>query len=185
MGKNKAIFLDRDGTINVDVHYLDTPNNFKMYPGVGLGVKRLQDAGFKIIVITNQSGIARGYFTLETLERIHEKMLKEFEEYDVHVDGIYFCPHRPDDNCNCRKPNTGMFEKAIIEYNIDTKISFMIGDKILDVAAGRRVGIQTILIPEPDMREDTLKQKDSWDITPDYLAKDFMDAVERILKSRL
>jgi len=181
LGKNKAIFLDRDGTINVDVHYLDTPNNFKMYPGVGLGVKRLQDAGFKIIVITNQSGIARGYYTLETLERIHEKMLKEFEEYDAHVDGIYFCPHHPDDSCKCRKPKTGMFEKAIEEHDIDIERSFMIGDKHLDMAAGKRVGVEVVLIPESDMKEDMLKNKDSWDITPDCLAKHFMDAVEWIL----
>ena len=182
MGKNKAIFLDRDGTINVDVHYLDTPNNFKMYPGVGLGVKSLQDAGFKIIVITNQSGIARGYFTLETLERIHEKMLKEFEEYDIHVDGVYFCPHHPDDSCNCRKPNTGMFEKAIEEHDIDASFSFMIGDKHLDVIAGKRIGAKTILIPEPDVREDVVQEKDSRDEIADYFAKHFMDAVEWILK---
>jgi len=183
LGKNKAIFLDRDGTINVDVHYLDTPNNFNMYPGVGLGVKRLQDAGFKIIVITNQSGIARGYYTLETLERIHEKMLKEFEEYDAHVDGIYFCPHHPDDSCKCRKPKTGMFEKAIEEHDIDSSFSFMIGDKPLDVKAGRRIGAKTILIPEPDIRQDVVREKDSWDVIPDFFAQDFLNAVDWILEN--
>ena len=131
--KNKAVFVDRDGTINVDVHYLGDPDDFEMYPGVGEGVKRLQEKGFKIIVITNQSGIARGYFTEKQLLNIHEIMKKEFQKFNVILDGIYYCPHHPDDNCNCRKPNTGLFEKAIKEHNIDVKKSYMIGDKILDI----------------------------------------------------
>lgn len=135
--RNKAIFIDRDGTINVDVHYLDDPAKFEMYSGVCEGVRKLKDNGFKIIVVTNQSGIARGYFTEKQLSNIHERMKNEFRKFGIVLDGIYYCPHHPDDNCNCRKPNTGLFEKAINEHNIDVKKSYTIGDKTLDIDAGK------------------------------------------------
>ncbi|MFZ3059399.1 MAG: D-glycero-beta-D-manno-heptose 1,7-bisphosphate 7-phosphatase [Candidatus Methanoperedens sp.] len=180
--KNKAVFIDRDGTINVDVHYLDDPDKFEMYPGVGEGVKKLKENSFKIIVITNQSGIARGYFTEKQLSNIHEKMKKEFQKFDVVMDGIYYCPHHPDDNCNCRKPNTGLFEKAINENNIDIDKSYVLGDKILDIGAGKKIGARAILIPEPYIREELLSKKKEWEYNPDYIADDFMAAVEWILE---
>lgn len=181
--KHKAVFVDRDGTINIDMHYLDDPDKFEMYPGVGEGIKKLKDSGFKIIVITNQSGIVRGYFTEKQLTNIHERMKKEFQEFDVVPDGIYYCPHHPDENCNCRKPSTGLFEKAIKEHNIDVKKSYMLGDKILDVGAGKKIGARTILIPEPYMREEILSKKNEWEYNPDYTADDFMGAVEWILRN--
>jgi D-glycero-D-manno-heptose 1,7-bisphosphate phosphatase len=179
--KNKVVFVDRDGTINVDVHYLDDPDKFEMYPGVQRGVKKLQENGFKIIVITNQSGIARGYFTEEQLSAVHERMKQEFQSFNVTLDGIYYCPHHPDDKCNCRKPNNGLFEKAIQEHNINVKKSYMLGDKILDVGAGKKIGVGTVLIPEPHIREEFLSQINKFEYTPDYIADDFLDAVEWIL----
>ena len=177
---DKAVFIDRDGTINVNVEYLDNPGNFQMYPGVGEGVKKLRENGFKIIVITNQSGIARGFFSEKTLEEIHQRMIKELSEKGASVDAIYYCPHHPDDNCNCRKPKTGMFEKAFKDHNIDPAKSFMIGDRMMDVEAGHKMGMTTILIPE---RKEMVKQeiKES-DINPDYLCNDFYSGVEVILK---
>lgn len=180
--KNKAVFIDRDGTINVDVHYLNEPDRFEMYPGIGEGVKKLKDSGFKIIVITNQSGIARGYFTEKQLSKIHERMKKEFLKFNVTLNGIYYCPHHPEDSCNCRKPNIGLFEKAIKEHNIDVKKSFMLGDKILDIGAGKKISVRTVLIPEPHIREQFLSKKNDWEYNPDYVANDFMDAVEWVLK---
>ena len=180
--KNRAVFVDRDGTINVDVHYLDDPDKFEMYPGVGVGVKKLQEYGFKIIVITNQSGIARGYFTEKQLSAVHERMKHEFQKFDVTLDGIYYCQHHPDDTCDCRKPNTGLFEKAIHEHNIDEKKSFMLGDKILDIGAGKKIGVKTVLIPEPHVREEFLLKKLEWEYHPDYIADAFLDAVEWIFK---
>lgn len=179
--RNKAVFVDRDGTINVDVHYLDDPDKFEMYPGVPIGVKKLQEHGFKIIVITNQSGIARGYFTEEQLSGVHERMKQEFQKFGVTLDGIYYCPHHPDDKCNCRKPNTGLFEKAIREHNINVEKSYMLGDKILDISAGEKIGVRTVLIPEPHLREDFLSQKNEWEYHPDYIADDFLDAIDWIL----
>lgn len=183
MGKNKAVFIDRDGTINVDVHYLDAPNKFEMYPGVGEGVKKLKENGFKIIVVTNQSGVARGYFTEKQLFSIHERMKKEIQKFNVILDGIYYCPHHPTDNCSCRKPNTGLFEKAIKDNNIEVNRSYMLGDKITDISAGKKIGAKTILIPEMHMREKILMEKKIWDSYPDYIAYNFTDAVERILQS--
>jgi D,D-heptose 1,7-bisphosphate phosphatase len=180
--KNKAIFIDRDGTINVDVHYLDNPDKFQMYPGVGEGVKKLKENGFKVIVITNQSGIARGYFTKKQLSNIHEKMRKEFQKFDIELDGIYYCPHHPDDNCNCRKPNTELFEKAVKEHNIDIKKSYVLGDKIQDISAGKKIGAGAILIPEPHLKGKFLSKNNDWESNPDYIADDFLDAVEWILK---
>ena len=179
---NKAVFIDRDGTINIDGPYLDDPDKFKMYPGVGEGVKNLKENGFKIIIITNQSGIARGYFTKDILSKIHEKMKIEFNKFDVKLDGIYYCPHHPDDNCNCRKPNVGLFKKAIKEHNIDVNKSFMLGDKILDIDAGQKIGVRTILIPEAHIREEFLSKKNEWEYSPDCVVNDFMAAVEWILK---
>lgn len=173
----KAVFIDRDGTINVNVHYLDDPDRFEMYPGVGEGLRRLQDNGFTLIVITNQSGIARGLFTEEQLSAIHERMEQELQAYGVKLDGLYYCPHHPDEGCDCRKPNTRLFEQAIREHDIDIHKSYMIGDKYLDVAAGKKIGVKTILIPEPHEREECLLELDEWEAKPDYIAVDFMDAV--------
>lgn len=178
--KNKAIFIDRDGTINIDFHYIGDPELFQMYPGVVEGVRRLKDEGYLVIVITNQSGIARGYFTEEDLKRVHQKMEEEFASSGVRLDGIYYCPHHPDDNCLCRKPNTALFEQAIKEHDIDTSKSFMIGDKDLDVAAGKKIGLKTILINELDIRENLTKKMDDWQHRPDYIAKDFLGATKWI-----
>jgi len=179
---NKAVFIDRDGTINIDGPYLDDPDKFKMYPNVGKGVKKLKDQGFKIIVITNQSGIARGYFTEEVLSKIHERMSMEFNEFGVELDGIYYCPHHPDNACGCRKPKTGLFENAIEKHDIDVDRSYMIGDKILDICAGQKIGVKTVLIPEAHNRTKILSEKNEWECCPDYIADDFMEAAKWIIK---
>jgi len=176
----KAVFIDRDGTINVNVEYLDDPNNFKMYPGVAKGIKLLKKNGFKIIVITNQSGIARGYFSKETLEKIHERMKSELLKKGATIDAIYYCPHHPDDNCDCRKPQTGLFKKAFKDLNIDSSKSFIIGDKMLDVEAGYKMGLKTILVPED--KEKVEKEMRTTNIKPDFVSKNFYSGVRWILK---
>lgn len=180
---NKAVFIDRDGTINVDGPYLSDPDKFEMYSGVGEGVKKLKENGFKIIVITNQSGIARGYFTENDLGDIHAKMEKEFKKFNVELDGIYYCPHHPDDNCNCRKPKTGLFEIAIRDHDIDIKESYMLGDKMLDIEAGTKINTRTILIPVTHSNIKILTKNYEMKYFPDYIAKDFITAVEWILNS--
>ncbi|MFH1874302.1 MAG: HAD family hydrolase [Pseudomonadota bacterium] len=132
MKKNKAIFLDRDGTLNYDPGYLDDPDKLKLLPGVGEGLKILQDAGFKLVVITNQAGIGRAKFTEKTLQKIHERLKELLKAYSVELTAIYYCPHHPDENCNCRKPKTGMVDLAVREHNLDLKKSFVIGDDKCD-----------------------------------------------------
>ena len=129
---SKAVFLDRDGTINVDKNYLFKIEDFEFLPGAVEGLKALQASGFLLIIITNQSGIARGYFTVEDYLRLNDFMLNELERLGVHISKSYYCPHGPDSKCNCRKPETGLFEQAVKEFDIDLSKSFAIGDKPRD-----------------------------------------------------
>lgn len=177
----KTVFIDRDGTINENTGYINSPNLFKMYPGVAEGVKLLKDKGFKIVIITNQSGIARGLFTKETLEEIHDKMKNEFKEKGASFDAIYYCPHHPDEKCNCRKPRTGLLEKAIRDFDVDLKKSYIIGDRMLDIEAGKKIGVKTVLVPEKI--EMVKREMEKSDIVPDHISNDFSLGVKWILEN--
>ena len=143
---NRCVFIDRDDTIAKDVPYCDSPDKFVLFPGIPGQIKRLNDAGFLVIMITNQSGINRGYFTEDTLKKIHEKMEAEIEAGGGHIDDIFYCPHRPDEKCRCRKPNTLMGETAAEKYDIDLKGSYMIGDSDADMEFGKRLGCRTVRV---------------------------------------
>jgi len=127
---HKAVFLDRDGTIAKDVPYCSRPEDFELLPGVAEGIKLLNERGFKVVIITNQSGIARGYFTEGMLASIHDKMQKELAKHGAHVDAIYYCPHHPDNNCECRKPKPKMVLQAAIDLDIDLSQSYVIGGQL-------------------------------------------------------
>jgi histidinol-phosphate phosphatase family protein len=169
---NKAVFLDRDGTMAKDVRYCSRPEDFALFPNTANAIKLLNEHGFKVIVITNQSGIARGYFTEETLARIHEKMKKELAQEGAFVDAIYYCPHHPANGCDCRKPKPKLVLQAAKEHNIDLEHSFIVGDLQMDVDLGRAVGCKTILV------EDTL----SGEAKPDFMASDLLEAARTILR---
>ncbi|MBN1075620.1 HAD family hydrolase [Clostridium botulinum] len=146
---NKAVFLDRDGTINIEKNYLYKIEAFEFIEGVPEAIKMLNDAGYLVIVVTNQAGIARGYYTEEDMYRLHEHINDELKKYDAHIDEFYFCPHHPECgigkyklDCNCRKPKSGMLEEAIKKYNIDKNRSYIIGDKDWDVESGENIGIK-------------------------------------------
>ncbi len=139
--RKRAVFLDRDGTINVEKNYLYKIEDFEFIDGVLEALKKLSDAGFLLIIITNQSGIARGYYTEKDYEILNSWLLETFAKNGIKISASYFCPHLPDASveryrtlCNCRKPNTGLFEQAVKDFNIDLKKSFAIGDKIRDLA---------------------------------------------------
>jgi len=170
----RAVFLDRDGTMAKDVHYCRRPEDFRLFPNTAKAIKLLSEHGFKVIVITNQSGIARGYFTEEALAQIHEKMKAELAKEGAWIDGIYYCPHHPDDNCNCRKPKPKLVLQAAKEHDIDLKHSFVVGDLSLDIDLGKAVGCKTILLldsPQEDMN-----------ISPDYIASDLLEATQYVLQ---
>lgn len=149
MGK-KAIFLDRDGTINIDHGYVHQIDDFQFIEGVGKALKKLQDKGWFLVLVTNQSGIARGYFSEEQFLSLTEWFDWSLDEdYGVVLDGIYYCPHHPEgkgeykQDCDCRKPKAGMFEQAIKDLDIDPAKSVMVGDKLEDMLAAENAGVKT------------------------------------------
>jgi D-sedoheptulose 7-phosphate isomerase len=148
MFAKKAAFIDRDDTIVKDVPYCPRPEDLKVFPGVGKAIKRLNDAGYMVIVVTNQSGVARGKFTEVTLAKIHEKLKADVAAEGGRIDAIYYCPHHPDEGCKCRKPNTAMVERALDEHHINLADSFIIGDSAHDVELGRRLGIKAVQVSE-------------------------------------
>ena len=144
---NKAVFLDRDGTIIEDVGYLNTPDAIKFLPGSLEAIKQLKEAGYKVVVITNQAGVARGLVTEDMLQTIDKTLQKFILSGGAYLDGLYYCPHHPEhglypykQDCQCRKPKPGLFKKAEKDLNIDLARSWMIGDKATDVEAGQRAG---------------------------------------------
>lgn len=144
----RAVLIDRDDTIAKDVPYCDDPDKFELYPYVPDAVRRLNEAGYLVIVITNQSGIGRGYFDEGTLERIHDKLRRTVEAGGGRIDDIFFCPHAPDDRCSCRKPEIGMGLAAVAKHGIDPSRSFMVGDHEKDMEFARRLGCRGIRVSE-------------------------------------
>ena len=153
MGKQKAVFLDRDGTINEEVQYLSNIADFRFIAGVPEALRRLKDAGFLLVVVTNQSGIGRGYYDEAALASVHAHMHAELAVYGASIDACYFCPHHPEhalgsyrQECACRKPLPGMLQQAAEDLDIDLSSSFMIGDKLMDVQAGLNAGCTSLMV---------------------------------------
>ena len=142
----KTIFLDRDGVINLDLNYLSKINDFKFIDGVFDACNHFIKLGYKIVIVTNQSGIARGYFSNHDFKILTRWMLLEFESRQIDILDIFYCPHAPNDNCSCRKPMPGMFLEAQKKYNIDMKNSWIIGDKEEDIIAANNSGIKNTII---------------------------------------
>lgn len=146
MTGRRFVMLDRDGTINVEREYLGDPDGVTLLPGAAEGLRRMARAGLRFVILSNQSAIGRGYFTRRDAEAVNQRLVDLLRQEDVRIDGIYMCPHAPDDACRCRKPAPGLVEDAAREIGFDPHDSFMIGDKAIDMALGRRVGATTILV---------------------------------------
>ncbi len=176
---NGAVFLDRDGTINIDGGYLYRIKDFQFIPGAIEALKELSKADYKMIIITSQSGIGRGYYTDRDFQKLNGHMLKEMGKEGIRIDGVYYCPHAPEKNCICRKPETGMIKKASSEFEIDLKKSFVVGDKTTDIKMGENAGCRTVLV------KTGLAGRDGrFEIKPDYTADDLHGAVKWILKQK-
>jgi D-glycero-D-manno-heptose 1,7-bisphosphate phosphatase len=143
---NRAVFLDRDGTIIEDKDYLHLPEEVVIYPGVGAALKRLQDAGFKLIMVTNQSGVGRGYFPIEDVHRVHEHLCRELAKQGVRFEKIYIAPEAPDAPSRGRKPSPQFLFDARDEFNLDLAQSYMIGDKLIDLECGWNAGVKQSLL---------------------------------------
>ncbi|MDD5555951.1 MAG: D-glycero-beta-D-manno-heptose 1,7-bisphosphate 7-phosphatase [bacterium] len=178
--RRKAVFLDRDGTLNVDPGYLADPAQFRLLPGVVAALRRLRGAGYRIFVVSNQSGIARGLFGEEELRRIHERMDAALRRGGVALDGIYYCPHHPTDRCGCRKPSPKMVLDAAREHRVDLKASYFVGDRLTDIEAGRKAGCRTVLVLTGAGGEtlETLPPR----ARPDHVARSLGDASRWILR---
>jgi len=179
-----AIFLDRDGTLNVEVGYLRSPDELCLIEGAAEALKQLHAAGYALIVVTNQSGIARGYLTPETLEAIHARLCAELAAQGAWLDGIYACPHHPNDDCDCRKPRSSLYLQAAREHGLDLSRSLMIGDKHSDLSAAKNLGMASILVRTGygDQQHEIIAQ---WnDYQPAYIADDLRDAARWLAAGR-
>ncbi len=145
-GQQAAVFLDRDGTLIAERHYLSRPEQVELLPGAADGVRWMNQVGLKVLLVTNQSGVGRGYFNTDQLQQVHDRLEQLLEAEGAWLDGIYVCPHHPDEGCTCRKPDTGMIEAAARDHGILPQRSYMIGDKPCDIELGQRVGAATILV---------------------------------------
>lgn len=159
---NKAVFLDRDGTINVDKAYLSKIEDFEYLPGVINGLKLLQNAGYKLLIITNQSGIARGYYTEDDFLKLNDWMIEDLKSKGVKISGVYYCPHHPSGKvekyrvkCECRKPKLGLYQKAVNDFDIELSKSWTIGDKIRDSAICEKTSCHGFLISNLEKQEVT------------------------------
>ena len=185
--KKKAVFLDRDGTINVEVGYLSDPEELELIPGAARAVARLNDAGFVVVVVTNQAGVARGYFTEEDVVAVNRRLVEVLQPEGARIDGIYYCPHHPEfgdetyrKDCECRKPNTGMVRQAVDNFNIEVSRSYVVGDHVGDVLLGVNAGARSIHVLTghgADERQKLIERG----INTVHLAQDLADAVEHIL----
>jgi D-glycero-D-manno-heptose 1,7-bisphosphate phosphatase len=166
----KTIFLDRDGVINKEVGYLHKTEDFEFIDGVFKSCLYFQSLGYQIIIVTNQSGIERGYYTEEDFHTVTNWMLKQFELQSVNILDVFFCPHGPESNCDCRKPKPGMFNQANDKYNIDMENSWMIGDKEADIQAANAAGIHNTILVKSGHKIDEKNSK----------SKFILDSIEQV-----
>ena len=178
----RAVFLDRDGTIAEDMGYVNHIERFRMLPGSGKAIRKLNEAGFAVIVVTNQSGVARGYFPESLVGEVHQKMLRELGEVGAVVDAIYYCPHGAGDGCACRKPNLGMVQQAAREHGLDLTQAFVVGDRYADMELAFRTGARAVFVKSGyGLGEWTWHAKE-WALQPHVVAKDLPEAVDWILR---
>ncbi len=178
----RAVFLDRDGTVNVDVDHLHRREDLRLLPGVAKAIGNLNKLGFLVVLVTNQAAIAKGILTESGLDEIHALLFKRLGRERAHVDAVYYCPHHPGGNiakyairCRCRKPEIGMIMKAVRRFKIDVKKSFLIGDTTNDILTGHRAGLTTILVKTGYGGRDKKHE-----VKPDFVVRNLTAAVRRI-----
>ncbi|MDO8518350.1 MAG: HAD family hydrolase [bacterium] len=185
----KAVFLDRDGTVLTlagGTGYLSDSRSMRLLPGAARAIALLNKAGFLVFIHTNQAIVARGKLTEEKLQHIHKVLFERLKKQGAHIDALYYCPHHPEAKikkyrvvCVCRKPKTGMLKKAIKDFNVDAKKSFMVGDSSKDILAGKRAGLQTILVKTGNAG----REWSAVSVVPDFVEKNILAAAVRIKKA--
>ena len=177
----RALFVDRDGTLNPDLKYLKEADRLELFRGVGDALSLAHDHGFLVVCVTNQSGVERGFYTVEDVDRIHARLNELLRAHRAHIDAFYYCPHAPETNCDCRKPGTLLFRRAQEEWNIDFATSAIVGDRGLDMEAGRKLGLLTAFSTQAGHDPDPSYAKFRDGGTVDVDAGSFSAAVLRVL----
>lgn len=173
--------MDRDGTLIPDLHYLKEAERVEVFRGVGAGLRWLRQHGYRILCVTNQSGVERGFYTEEDVHRIHRRLNELLRPMEAEVDAFYYCPHAPERGCPCRKPGSELFLRAQAEWGIDLPSSAIVGDRALDVEAGERLGLLTAVVPNPRAVDALRRELDLAQVRPDIEASSFAGAAARIL----
>ncbi|HUU50471.1 MAG TPA: HAD family hydrolase [Nitrospinota bacterium] len=184
-----AVFMDRDGTINDEMGYINHISRFKLLPRSAAAIRLINQNSFKTVIITNQSGVGRGYFPEKLVEEIHDNLKRGLSQEGAHIDGIYYCPHHPflgmgkyKKDCECRKPKIGMIKKAAKELDIDLSRSYMVGDRGADIQMAKEFGGKGVLVLTGYGKGEYEYLNHTWPKKPDYIAEDLYDAVEWILR---
>src|SRR5437773_4835676 len=177
---HKAIFMDRDGTVSEEIGYMYDTGLYKPFPWTGPAIRKINESGMKAVLITNQSGIARGYFPESLVHEVHDLLRAELARHNAKLDAVYFCPHHPETGCDCRKPRPGLLLRAQQELGIDLAHSYMIGDRYLDVDAAHAAGARSVLVMTGNGRAEYAKYKHVA-LQPHLIAENLLDAVELII----
>lgn len=183
MKRRRFVLLDRDGTMIEERHYLSDPAGVQLLPEAARGLRRMTELGLGLVAITNQSAIGRGYFDEARLNQIHDRLYELLREQQVSLDGLHYCPHLPEDHCECRKSEIALAMRAAQELDFDHRDSFVIGDKECDVEMGQRLGATTILVLTGYGHETDAKKR----VRPDFVVADLSEAasaIERLLEER-
>ena len=185
---NRAVFLDRDGTVNEEVGYVRDLDQLRLITGAGAAIKRLNDAGLKVVLVTNQSGVARGYFPESLVHEAHERLEQMLGKEGARIDAVYYCPHHPTAGnaqytmtCACRKPGTGLIDQAAEDLGLDVKRSYVVGDKWSDVELGQRAGARSILVRSGFAPDDPGNKRPLHINDPDFTAHTLTEAADWII----
>lgn len=191
MPATSAVFIDRDGTLSEEVGYVNHPARLRLLPRSAEAVRLLNQAEIRAVVVTNQSGVARGYFSEDVLYAVNAKLVADLKTAGAFLDGLYVCTHHPTVGsppyrvrCDCRKPKPGLLLRAARELGLDLSASYMVGDKISDVAVGKRAGATSILVLTGYGLGEWEYRRGQWPCAPDHVAEDLLDAVRWILARR-
>jgi D-glycero-D-manno-heptose 1,7-bisphosphate phosphatase len=177
-----AVFLDRDGTINEEMGYINHLSRFQLLPQAVPAIRRLNEAGVKVVIVTNQSGAARGYFPPRLVDEVHAHLQEILGAAGAHLDGVYACLHHPDEDCACRKPRPTLMEQAARDLNLDLARSYLVGDRYKDIETAANAGAKGILVLTGYGRGEYHYLRDTQPVQPVHVAPDLLGAVEWILK---
>jgi D-glycero-D-manno-heptose 1,7-bisphosphate phosphatase len=185
---NRAVFIDRDGTISEEVGYINHPSRFRVFPYAADAVRLLNESGWLAIVVTNQAGVARGYFSEEMIHAVHDQMKRDLESAGARLDAIYYCAHHPSVgeppyrlDCDCRKPKPGLIRRAAEEFDIDLAQSWMVGDRYGDIELARNAGVSSAFVLSGYGRGEWEQQRATWQHEPDLVSENLSEAVQAII----